>query len=282
MLTPLAPTPSGYLHEGNIYNFLLNWLWARSNGGKVLLRIDDMDAGRKRPEYVEDIFRTLDWLGLDWDIGPTGPDNFESDWSQLHRNDLYNDYLNQLNQHECLFACICTRSQLNSGKHYPGICEALRLPMNKPGACWRIKLKGNTIIGFDDEIQGTVQTEIKACCGSFVVRRSDAQPAYQLCSLADDRYFGVTHIARGADLMESTVMQLYLDQWLKDPVFHKTKFKHHELLKNQAGEKLSKSAGTQGMSLRALYSKDDLLRILSKWMSLDNEINLQSLIQVYR
>ena len=282
MLTRIAPTPSGYLHEGNIYNFMLNWLWARSRGGKVLLRIDDMDASRKRPAYVEDIFSTLEWLGFDWDLGPMGPDNFESAWSQLHRRELYAHSLNYLLDQEKLFACLCTRKQLTAGKPYPGYCADRSFLMHTPHASWRIHVPGHTLIRFDDEIKGPTAIELTACSGSFVVRRSDGEAAYQLSSLIDDRYFGVTHIARGLDLMESTAMQLYLDQALPEPIFHKTTFRHHELIKNKSGDKLSKSAGTQGVSLQQLYSKQQLINRIAKWMGFEEITDLHSMIHFFK
>lgn len=97
-MTRMAPTPSGFLHLGNMYNFILNWLWARANNGKVLLRIDDADTERKRKEYLDDIFRVLEKTGLDWDLGPTGPDDFERNWTQAQRNDIYASLLATLRE----------------------------------------------------------------------------------------------------------------------------------------------------------------------------------------
>jgi glutamyl/glutaminyl-tRNA synthetase len=265
MVTRLAPTPSGYLHAGNVYNFLLNWLWARANGGKVLLRIDDADAARKRPEYVEDIFMVLDWLELDWDIGPTGPADFEKNWSQSQRTDLYDAVLEELVCKEMLFACTCTRSQLGTGP-YPGHCNSKGLSLDTPDAAWRIHSNEGAIAAFDDVAMNDVYINLAESTGSFVVRKKDGVAAYQLTSLADDRHFGVTHIARGQDLLPSTAMQLYIDGLLATPHLRQCQFWHHGLLTNDSGYKLSKSAGHQSQGLMATMDRTVLLNGFAQWM----------------
>ncbi len=246
MLTRLAPTPSGYLHTGNLFNFLHNWLWARVNGGCILLRIDDSDAERMRPQYLEDIFRVLEHFGLLWDVGPAGPDDFLQNWSQHKRMDLYEDMLNRLRENQCVFACECTRSSLAAAGYssvYHGICEAKNIPLDSPEKPWRIRLKENTIISFTDRMLGEVQTDLRTQTGNFIVKRRDGIPAYQVISLADDIHFGVTHVARGEDLLLSTASQLYLASLTDEKIFPDICFAHHPLMKNASGEKLSKSAG---------------------------------------
>jgi glutamyl/glutaminyl-tRNA synthetase len=267
MITRLAPTPSGFLHKGNIFNCLLNWLWARSQGGRVLLRIDDGDAARKRPEYVEDIFRVLDWLGLDWDIGPSGPDDFEQHWTQASRIHLYNHLLHELAEKGLLFACTCTRQQLGSGeKPYPGHCQSLQLPLHTPDAAWRIQVNDTTTIDFTDQAMGNISVPLGVSAGSFVVRKKDGMAAYQLCSLADDRHWGVTHIARGQDLLPSTAMQLYIDGHCGVPYLKHCQFWHHPLLANTEGHKLSKSAGHQGRSILQTAQRETILADFAHWM----------------
>ncbi len=277
MITRIAPTPSGYLHEGNLFNFLLNWLWARSRNGQVLLRIDDLDAARKRQEYVEDIFRMLDWLGLDWDMGPSGPDDFEKNWSQTQRQPLYEKTLQHLQEQELLFACSCTRSQLPAGAPYPGTCAGRQLPLQVTPFAWRIKLQGRPDTRWEDVEMHQAVVDLAVQTGAFIVRRSDGLPAYQVCSLTDDRYFGVTHIARGADLLESTAMQLYLDQLLSPALFNQCRFWHHPLLKTASGDKISKSAGARGQSLRETGSRDNIIRAFSRWMGWEDAGTLPEL-----
>jgi glutamyl-tRNA synthetase len=245
MITRLAPTPSGYLHQGNAFNFLLNWLMARAQGGQVLLRIDDLDAPRAKPEYVQDVFETLDWLGMDWDMGPTGPDDLATHWSQQHRHAIYHEVLQQLMLAGQLFACDCSRKDLaKSGGVYPGTCSQKHLLFNTPDVAWRVRVGAGETIHFTDNWQGKLTVAVGADMGSFVVRRRDGIPAYQIASLADDVRFGITHVARGMDLLPSTAAQLYLAQLLGMETFTQTQFYHHPLLLGEGGTKLSKSAGS--------------------------------------
>jgi glutamyl/glutaminyl-tRNA synthetase len=261
MITRLAPTPSGFLHQGNIFNFLLNWYWARLNGGKVLLRIDDADAERKRPEYVEDIFRVLEWLGINWDIGPTGPDDFEKNWSQATRKDLYDAWLNEFIKKELLFACTCSRSKLSFADCN---CKEKKISFDAKDSCLRITAGG--IVSFKDKQLGPVSKDTSSI-RSFVVRRKDGIVAYQLSSLADDRHFGITHIARGEDLLESTLMQLYLDSLCTVPYLKHCSFWHHPLV-TKNGRKLTKSAGLLKRSIMHDHKKETLLNDFGKWIGL--------------
>lgn len=270
MLTRLAPTPSGYLHTGNIFNLLLNWLWARSNGGKVLLRIDDGDTERKRKEYVDDIFRVLDWLGLDWDIGPSGPDDFENNWSQIKRKDVYNNILNELVKKDMVFACDCSRKQICN-------CTEKKLSLLQPNMAWKIKAAKDDSISFDDKALGKTTVGINP----FVIRKKDGFASYQLCSLADDRRFNVTHICRGKDLEESTAMQLYIDSNLTQPYFYTCTFWHHLLMKDNNGIKLSKSAGHSGQSIMNTTSKEKLFNSFTVWMGWQQpNITLPDMLQM--
>lgn len=270
MLTRLAPTPSGYIHTGNIYNFLLNWLWARSNNGKVMLRIDDGDATRKRKEYVEDIFYVLDWLGLDWDIGPSGPGDFEANWSQLKRTDLYKDILDELVKKNCVFACTCSRNQACQ-------CAEKKTNLHQTNTAWKMKVIENSSIHFRDKILGDTAIDILP----FVIKRKDGFASYQVCSLADDRHFGITHICRGNDLKESTAMQLYIDQQTALPSFYQCQFWHHLLIPGTNGIKLSKSAGVSAESIIKTYSKADIFSSFSSWMGWQHAggITLQEMMQ---
>ncbi|MCW5922112.1 MAG: hypothetical protein KIS77_07215 [Saprospiraceae bacterium] len=234
----LAPTPSGFLHIGNALNFALNWLVARLHGGHILLRIDDLDAERKRPEYVVDVFESLEWLGLDWDEGPGDLrvaiegllQDFEKNWSQHRRLPLYFSLLERLRDTGLLFACRKSRRDLAPfGGDYPPEFREQGLSLDAPDVAWRIK----TPPGFP--------------LPDFVVRRRDGLPAYQLASLVDDIHFGITHVIRGADLETSTQAQLFLASCLEETNFLKIEFLHHPLIADDAGEKLSKSAGASAL-----------------------------------
>jgi glutamyl-tRNA synthetase len=249
IITRIAPTPSGYLHQGNAFNFLLNWLLARSQRGKVLLRIDDLDAPRAKPEFINDVFETLDWLGIDYDIGPIGPDDLAAAWSQSHRLPLYHELLDNLKEHGHLFACECSRKDLaDSSGVYPGTCLHKNIALDTPDVAWRINVEADAVIYFTDCWQGAMQYALGQEMGSFVVRRRDGIPAYQIASLADDVHFGVSAMARGMDLLPSTAGQLYLAQLLGIDSFTQTQFYHHPLIMDNTGQKLSKSAGSVSLN----------------------------------
>lgn len=258
----LAPTPSGFLHMGNAINFLLNWQAARNAGAKVLLRIDDLDADRKRPEYVQDIFDTLAWLGIDWDEGPKDAADFENNWSQRHRLPLYRAFLEDLKQQGRLFPCAKSRRELvEFGTNYPDAFRHQNCHFDSTDVSWR------------------AITPDHFCMPNFVVRRRDGIPAYQIANVVDDLYFGITHAVRGKDLFDSTLAQRWLAatepplQWpatlaagLPHPTnFGSIKFLFHPLLLDDNGEKLSKSAGAA--SLRAMREAGAAMPDFGFWMS---------------
>lgn len=263
----LAPTPSGFLHIGNVANMVLTWLLARSAGGQVLLRIDDLDADRMRPEYLEDIFKTLEWLGLDWDLGPTGIHDFQRNWSQHHRLQLYDELLSTLRQRELLFACSCSRKTLQEFHGlYPDICTYKHLDLDAADMAWRLHVPAETRIQVTDAILGAMEVNLSAISGPFVVRRRDGLPAYQVASLADDLHFGSNLIVRGMDLLPSTAMQLYLASISGNAAFAGVTFQHHQLWLDGQGNKLSKSAGAQARSLRESHTTTEVMEQLAAWL----------------
>lgn len=259
--TRIAPTPSGYLHLGNAFSFLLTSLIARKENGSILLRIDDIDSERTKPEYLQDIFESLEWLGIEWQEGPSGPDDFEENWSQHRRLDLYNSILTQLRAQQLLFACNCSRKKLESFKShaYPGICESRSLPMDATDTAWRLKVNSEERITFQDRILGEVTFPLGQETGSFVVRKKDALPAYQLVSLADDTHFRINCVVRGEDLLPSTAMQMFMADKLHLDGFRQAQFYHHKLQRDDSGQKLSKSAGSvslQYMRKRGFHAEE--------------------------
>ena len=248
----IAPTPSGYLHIGNAVNFAITWLWVRKNKGSLRLRIDDLDTPRSKPEYVEDIFRTLDWLGLDWDEGPQSPDEQERQYSQLLRTEVYNEFIKRLVQNGKVFACTCPRSEIQLHSHdgqYPGTCRYKELALDKPEKALRLLTPENTVLTINDIQKGEVQLDLYKVMRDFVIRRRDGIPAYQIASLKDDLDFNINYIVRGEDLLYSTAAQLYMANLCNESGFSRTTFHHHGLLHDDKGNKLSKSAGS--VSLKA-------------------------------
>ena len=271
MITRIAPTPSGFLHKGNIFSFLFTWLLARVSEGKIVLRIDDLDAARKREEYLYDIFKTLNWLGIDWDIGPEGPDEFELRYSQHKRIDLYLDAISSLEKEHAIYACDCSRKEIRKetgSSKYPGTCRAKGLEYKKEICSQRFRLPDPGKVRFIDEILGDVEVDLASTTGDFVIRRKDGLPSYQLSSVLDDRYFGVDTIVRGTDLVSSTASQLLIAEQLGLENFTSSHFYHHGLITDSKGRKLSKSAGDLAIRDR-IKSRSSVHLILSEfagWM----------------
>ena len=241
----IAPTPSGYLHFGNAAGFVLTWLWVRRQKGSLRLRIDDQDTTRSRPEYIQDIFKTLDWLGLTWDEGPQTPDAYTQQFAQLHHAHRYNILLNQLIATGKVFACACPRSEIAG--QYSGACSALHLPLNTPQTALRINTPPGCVVTVHDVQQGNVPVNMYDEMRHFTIRRRDGIAAYQLSSLADDLAYQINLIVRGADLLHSTAAQLYLAQLTGHGAFAQCRFYHHPLIFDAQGHKLSKSAGSASL-----------------------------------
>ncbi|MDO7853627.1 glutamate--tRNA ligase family protein [Hymenobacter convexus] len=235
VVSRLAPTPSGYLHLGNAVNFVLTWLLTRRAGGTLYLRIDDLDRARLRPAYLDNIFRVIDWLGIDYDHGPTGPDDFLRHHSQLLHLPEYNRVLRRLALQPGL-----VRASQRTRTGGPEASVALETP----GAAWRAHVPAGTEIGFVDAWQGETSVPLGTLMPDFVIRKKDGVAAYQVASVVDDLRLGTTLIVRGLDLQPSTAAQLWLAAQLSETAGFKASriaFHHHPLLTNEAGQKLSKS-----------------------------------------
>jgi len=243
--TRIAPTPSGFLHLGNILSFAVTAYLARESGAKLLLRIDDLDRDRVRPEYVQDIFDTLSFLQIPWNGGPADFSSVGTKYSQLHRLHLYNETLEELRRSNALFACTCSRAQLaveHMDGAYPGTCREKQIPLDQEGVAWRLRTDDRllTVPAISGE---NIVHPLPSTMKDFIVRKKDGFPAYQLTSVLDDLYWNVDLVVRGEDLWDSTLAQLYLASAMNRPLFEKIRFGHHSLLTSANGIKLSKSAG---------------------------------------
>ena len=260
----LAPTPSGFLHQGNAFSFVLTWLLVRSAGGKLLLRIDDADTTRARAAFIEDIFYCLEWLGLDWDEGPTGPTDFRQRYSQELRFSTYLQLLQVLKESGQVYACNCSRSQIRASFAngvYGGSCRRQYHDFSAEGISWRVEVPDEDIC-FTEAGKGNRCLPLWLKMGDFVIRRKDRLPAYQIASLADDIAWGSNLVVRGEDLLISTAAQVFLATLLvrqqqhsvlqkEAGAFKKAVFLHHPLVLDVNGGKLSKSAGSTSLkSLR--------------------------------
>ena len=281
LTTRLSPTPSGYLHLGNALNFVYVWLMARSQDAKLILRIDDLDTIRIRAEYVEDIFRTLDWLGLDYDEGPSGPDELSKEYSQTLRVDRYRELISALQ--EDTFVCTCTRKQIreiSDSNRYPGTCRSLALDPELVGEfCLRIRVPEETFMSWQDLKQGPQRISLNGIMHDFIVQRKDLVPAYQIASLADDIDMGVNILVRGEDLKDSTAAQLFLADKLGFTSFKDSRFLHHPLLRGPGGEKLSKSSGALSIrELRKASSKpSDILSQIGTMLGCPSDMRIESI-----
>jgi len=252
----IAPTPSGFLHLGNAFNFLLTALLVDFQDGQLHLRIDDLDGPRVDAASVEDIFVQLEWLGIDYDSGPSGPEELFKQYSQQTQMERYSDALQSLRKSGTLYACECSRSeirQLSKSGNYPGTCRLKELDFQNNKLSWRVHVPEQTYVSFKTFTHKTEKINVSQAMGDFVVKRRDGIPAYQLASVMDDLELGVNFVVRGEDLWASTAAQLFLAQCLNDPVFPATRFVHHRLITDNSGNKLSKSAGA--LSLKMLREK---------------------------
>ncbi|WP_396595410.1 tRNA glutamyl-Q(34) synthetase GluQRS [Brevundimonas sp. R86498] len=263
LVTRFAPSPTGYLHRGHAFSALTAWTAARSAHGRFLLRIEDTDFTRCRPEYEAAIVEDLGWLGLDW----VQPVRRQSD----HRKD-YDAALDQLRQLGVLYRCFHTRRELMAlagvarhasdpadtgafaGGPLPAVEEEARVAAGEPFA-WRLSLVAarERLGGFDhltwvEEMSDPgVRTARPESLGDMVLGRKDIGAGYVIASVVDDAAQGVTHVVRGEDLMETTSVQRVLQALLglPTPVYH-----HHPLLLGPDGKRFAKRDGA--VTLRAL------------------------------
>lgn len=243
MRTRYAPTPSGYLHEGNAAHLLVIAEMAKEYGAVIVLRIDDIDRIRFRPEYLDDVFSVLDWLDLPWSIGPSSPADMP-EWSQIARMPLYKRAFDYLVEAGSAYACSCSRSSWQDyhGDECPGGCRTRRMSRDVNDVAWRLHI-----------------TNI----ADPVIWRRDGIPAYHLTSVVDDDFLSVNLVIRGNDLAESTSIQRELSRMLPESSFHEATVLHHPLVTGPSGVKLSKSAGSQAQPLPRTESVRSRIQLLA-------------------
>lgn len=241
-----APTPSGRMHLGNVFSCLMAWLGARSAGGTVLLRIEDLDPRAQDPEKADLLMRDLEWLGLAWDEGP---------YFQSKRTEVYLEAIKELDRQGLTYPCFCTRAELHAATAphasdgtylYAGTCRGLtpeqvaqKSLVRPPATRLRVPNADDPqgTIEFRDLVFGPRRETLAEECGDFLVRRSDGVIAYQLAVAVDDGLMGVTQVVRGRDLLTSTARQLYIARRLGLP---QATYGHVPLLVAPDGRRLSK------------------------------------------
>lgn len=261
-----APTPSGYLHLGNLFCSLIAWLSAKSQGGEILFRSEDLDPDRSRSAYALQAQRDLEALGLFWD---------REESCQSRRFDFYKSQLRRLEDRGLVYPCFCSRAQLHaaSAPHasdgeplYAGTCRSLTPAQiaeksRTRSPALRLRVPEETI-AFEDLHYGPQSQYLPTGCGDFILRRSDGVYAYQLAVVADDGNMGVTQVVRGRDLLSSTPRQILLYRLLGYP---EPEFGHTPLLVSSDGRRLSKRDGDTSLAgiLGRGYSPRDVVGALA-------------------
>lgn len=220
-----APSPTGPLHFGSVVAAIASYMQAKSQNGKWLVRMDDIDTPRNQPGADTTILKSLEILGLFWD---------DKVLFQSHRQEAYQEALTFLSEKNLLYRCTCTRKQLQ-GNPYPGTCRKKQHGSDQQHAL-RILTKQETI-NFNDDIQGHFEQNLEAEIGDFIVHRADGLVAYHIATIVDDAYQRVTEIVRGADLLDSTPRQIYLQEILNYPC---PAYAHLPTAVDKQGYKLSK------------------------------------------
>jgi glutamyl-tRNA synthetase len=288
----LAPSPTGAQHIGNARTYLIAWLSARSQAGRVVLRIEDIDSPRVKPGAAEQACDDLRWLGLDWDEGPV---------VQTQRLHLYEAALKQLQLRELVYPCTCTRADVeraasaphaeHEGPIYPGTCahrcvaDAARLT---DPYCWRLRLPPETPT-FNDGFRGPTRIDLHQVGGDFVVWKAPrpgvpSTPAYQLAVVVDDAAQGVTEVIRGDDLLPSTPRQLILYDLLG---LAPPRFCHVSLVVGPDGRRLAKRHGdTRLATIRDAGVRPELLLGLLAcscgWIDAPRPIIASDLLPLFR
>jgi glutamyl-tRNA synthetase len=290
----LAPSPTGAQHVGNARTYLIAWLSARSRGGRIVLRMEDIDSPRVKAGADRQACEDLRWLGLDWDEGPV---------VQTERLPFYREALGRLQERERVYPCTCTRGDVeraasaphleHEGPVYPGTCagrgagEAAAL--GEQSYCWRFRVPNRTP-DFVDGFRGPAHLDLREMGGDFVVWKAPraglaaSTPAYQLAVVVDDRAQGVTEVVRGDDLIPSTPRQLLLYQALD---LTPPAFVHVPLVVGPDGRRLAKRHGdTRLSSLRDAGVRPEMLLGLLAWscgwLSSIEPIAARDLVSLFR
>jgi glutamyl/glutaminyl-tRNA synthetase len=283
--TRLAPTPSGFLHIGNVLSFVITAALAQKNGAKILLRIDDLDQARVNKQYVQDIFDTLNFLEIPWHEGPVNVQEFEDSWSQMRRMNMYDQAIRKLCDKGFVFACTCSRQQIQTLQ--PCTCFDKQIALDTENTSWRL-ITSNKEWQIKNYNDFAIHTVLPNEMSNFIIRRKDGLPSYQLASVIDDLYYGVDLVVRGEDLWPSTIAQHELASALGEDRFKDITFYHHSLINEASGSKLSKSAGSTAVRyLRENGKKpSDVYTLIASMLSIDDEIKnweqLAGIIKVAR
>lgn len=276
MITRLAPSPTGALHLGNARTFLVNWLLARQNGWRIVLRIEDIDGPRIKRDADKLAIEDLRWLGIDWDEGPI---------YQSSRRNHYAAAIERLIAGGYAYPCVCSRKEVEqsaSAPHaddgaavYPGTCrerfKTVEHATRESGKAPAIRFKvPRGVVDFADHVAGSQSCDVEHTLGDFVIAKADRTPAYQLAVVVDDASMGVTHVVRGDDLLDSTPRQILLYRALglesKLPAYY-----HLPLVVGEDGRRLAKRHGDTRLATYRLagVKPHRVLALLARWCGVE-------------
>lgn len=294
----LAPSPTGALHLGNARTFMIAWLNVRSQGGKLVLRMEDLDHPKNKAGADRQALEDLRWLGFDWDEGPdiggaNGP------YVQTRRIEIYRQAVTKLSECGLAYPCICTRRDIDAGQsaphegemlHYKGTCrnrfktysEAL-LAANGRLPAWRFNTGTSAPIQINDLFAGKYEQDVAKYCGDFVLARDADGAGYMLASVLDDAAMGITEIVRGDDLLPATPAQILIANALKLPI---PSYIHVPLVVGSDGKRLAKRHGDTKISTyrEAGVKPEQIIGALAAscgWADEDEQISLNALLPRY-
>lgn len=293
-----APSPTGTLHLGNLRTALLAWLFARTNGGAFVLRIEDLDNPRIAPGASEQMLVDLRWLGLDWDEGPDVGGAY-APYTQSERQALYHQQLQRLSEAGLVYPCYCSRAEIalaasaphgEEGPRYPGTCRALsearRRAYEAAGRrpALRFRVADERSVTFTDLLAGPIGQNVQQAIGDFIVRRSDGIFAYQFAVVVDDGLMHINQVVRGVDLLSSTARQILLFDALG---FTIPTFAHVPLWLDDTGQRFSKRVQSAGLEpLRASGATPEQvvgqLAASCGLVEADAAVSLAQLVERYR
>lgn len=271
-LTRLAPSPTGALHLGNARTFLITWALARKLGWRILLRIEDLDGPRVKPEAVQGIVSTLSWLGINWDEGPVIQ---SADWSP------YRTAMSSLASRGLAYPCALTRAEIDSAASAPqeGSGESRFPPSLRPadaatardfgssaaGTNWRFLLPQSSLVTFTDAVAGSQSLDPAVSIGDFILWTKRDQPSYQLAVVVDDHRQGVTDVVRADDLLDSAARQLMLYRALN--LTPEPRHWHLPLVLGPDGKRLAKRHGDSRVDTYRTVGvpRDAVIGLLARW-----------------
>ena len=286
----LAPSPTGALHLGNARTFMIAYLRARSLGGKLIMRMEDLDHPRDKPGAAAAAIEDLGWLGFEWD----------EEYVQSKRKSLYADAMSRLREASLVYPCICSRRDVEAAQSaphegeqlfYPGICRgrfpdwrSARAELARRGdgriPCWRFRTPADSVVGFEDVFAGSFSQDVSRTLGDFPLARDEAGAGYTLAVAVDDAAMGVTEVVRGDDLLSATPAQILLQRALGLP---QPRYCHVPLVVGPDGKRLAKRHGDTRISAfreRGVRAEKviGMLAAACGWCERGEEISLDGLL----